>query len=52
MNPLAGLQDLSEVAQQGVDVRLSFENADYVKMGVAMFVGLFLALVLAKIVAK
>ncbi len=52
MNPLAGLQDLTQAAQQGVDVRLSFENKDYVKMAVAIFMGLFLAMVLAKFAVK
>jgi len=53
MNPLSGIQnDLNALTQSGVNVNLSFENNDYVKMGAAIFVGLFLALVLANVVTK
>jgi hypothetical protein len=46
------LNQLSDVQQGGVEVKLSFENKDYTKMGTAIFIGLLLALILSGLILK
>ena len=52
MNVQDVLNQLSDVQQEGVEVRLSFENKDYTKMGTAIFIGLLLALILSGLILK
>jgi hypothetical protein len=46
------VNEINEIQAQGVDVNLSFSNADYMKMGLWIFLGLFTALVLSNLVIK